>query len=160
MAAKRGGKLNKSESVQVRFDPILKLAAGLAASKERRTLSSFTEMAVEDAVKKTYVAQDEGGNPVSAWQVAQDCWSPEPALQLNSLANHYPDLLTVRERKMIAGKKFISGSSFHQDADKNIVETILTSEGWGDLCQYADDEIDFVELMARLRAVKAQRESS
>ncbi len=53
MAAKRGGKLNKSESVQVRFDPILKMAAELAAAKERRTLSSFTEMAVEDAVKKT-----------------------------------------------------------------------------------------------------------
>jgi hypothetical protein len=153
MARKRGGNLNKSEAVQVRFDPILKMAAELAALHERRTLSSYTEIAVEQAAKQSIVGRDEAGNPVSAWQVAQECWHSEPIRRLNALANSYPEVLTLQERKIIAAKKWLSGSEFHKDGDK-LIETVLTEDGWDELCQYADGEIDLNELAARLREIE------
>lgn len=151
MAAKRGGKLVKSEAVQVRFDPILKLAAELAAAKERRTLSSFTETAVEQRVHDVQVARDADGHPVNALQVARECWNAEPLVQLNNLANRYPDLLTIRERKIIDAKRLLCGSEFRQNDDGQIVENLLLEQGWGDLCRYADGHITFAELRARLR---------
>lgn len=47
-----GSKLSRSEILTVRLDPKLRFAAELAARKHRRTLSSFTEWAVEQAVKR------------------------------------------------------------------------------------------------------------
>lgn len=149
--AKKGTKLVKSESVQVRLDPILKLAAELAAAKERRTLSSFTEIAVEQRVHDVQVARDAEGRPVNALQVARECWNAEPLVQLNNLANRYPDLLTLRERKIVDAKRFFCGSEFRQDGDGRIVENLLLEQGWDDLCRYADGHITFAELHSRLK---------
>jgi len=43
-----GAKLNRSEVVYVRLDPMVHQGAQLAAARERRTLSSFVECAVEE----------------------------------------------------------------------------------------------------------------
>lgn len=160
MARKKGSKLSRTEIFNVRFDPILKMAAELAAGQDRRTLSSFVEVSVEKAVKETQVTSDGDGNPVTAWQVAQACWSPEPAIRINNLANRYPDVLTTRERKIVQGKKLLSGSAYQFDENKNLVETILTEEGWKDLCRYADDEITFDELQSALRRIHAAKSQS
>lgn len=152
MATKRrGSKLNKSENAQVRLDPILKMAAELAAARERRSLSSYIEMAVELAAKQSMVARSEGGDPVSAWDVAQECWNVESLVQLNNLATRYPDLLTIRERKIIDAKRFFCGSEFRQNDNGQIVENLLLEQGWDDLCRYADGHITFAELSARLK---------
>jgi predicted transcriptional regulator len=45
-------KLGRSEVVTIRLDPRLKFGADMAAAKCRRTLSSFTEWAIEEALKK------------------------------------------------------------------------------------------------------------
>lgn len=45
-------KLGRSEVVSIRLDPRLKFGAEIAATKCRRTLSSFTEWAIEEALKK------------------------------------------------------------------------------------------------------------
>jgi len=47
-----GSKLSRSEILTVRLDPKLRFAAELAARKHRRTLSSFAEWAIEEAVKR------------------------------------------------------------------------------------------------------------
>lgn len=47
-----GGKLSRSEVVSIRLDPRLRFGAEMAAAKCRRTLSSFTEWAIEEALKK------------------------------------------------------------------------------------------------------------
>ena len=46
-----GGKLSRSEVVSIRLDPRLRFGAEIAAAKCRRTLSSFTEWAIEEALK-------------------------------------------------------------------------------------------------------------
>ena len=47
-----GGKLSRSEIIQVRLDPKLKFGAEMAAAKCRRTISSFGEGAIEEALKR------------------------------------------------------------------------------------------------------------
>jgi len=46
-----GGKLGRSEIIQVRMTPKLKSGAEMAAAKCRRTISSFGEWAIEEALK-------------------------------------------------------------------------------------------------------------
>ena len=45
-----GGNLARSQVVTVRFDPKLKFAAEMAARQQRRTISSFIEWAVDEAL--------------------------------------------------------------------------------------------------------------
>ena len=47
-----GGKLSRSEVVSIRLDPRLRFGAKMAAAKCRRTLSSFAEWAIAEALKK------------------------------------------------------------------------------------------------------------
>ncbi len=157
MAARHGAKLNKTESVQVRFDPILKMATELAANAERRTLSSFTEMAVDRAVKEIVVARDKEGNAVNAWEVALQCWTAEPSTRLYILAKRYPDLLTIKERKII-DLFWIIEAIVDKALDRPVVEgdgrelfkSSLRFKAWDDFCQYGDDQIDGDELIKRV----------
>ena len=152
MATKKGSKLNRTEIFNVRFDPVLKMAAELAAAKERRTLSSYTEWAVEQAVKQSVVARDSDGNPVNAWDVAQECWHAEPIIRLASLDRLYPDAMTIRERKIVQAKKWIFSS------DEDLSDPMFYDEGWAALSQYADDQISFPEVVEKLRSIKANME--
>jgi len=54
-----GGKLSRSETVTVRLDPKLRYLAELAARKQRRTVSSFIEWAIEDALKRVSISEDQ-----------------------------------------------------------------------------------------------------
>lgn len=155
-AKKRGSKLNKSETVQVRFDPILKMAAGLAASRERRSLSSYIEWAVELATRQSMMARDEGGSPVSAWQVAQDCWQADAQTQLYVLSKCYPDLLTIRERKIVEAWHWVDQFMDGLSGDvAGMVKVLLIKRGWDDFCQYADDQIALEDVILRLRNLRA-----
>ncbi len=99
MTQKRGSKLNKTETVQVRFDPKLKWACELLAAKERRTLSSLVEWVMEKAVREMIITSDEG-KPITAWQVLEKSWDEETISRLTRLAITYPDLLTNTERRI------------------------------------------------------------
>lgn len=100
---KGGGRLNRSETVTVRLDPKLRYLAELAARKQRRTLSSFIEWAIEDSLQHVYV--EEGRDPqsqtpyqLSMAQVAFDVWDVDEAERFVRLALRYPDLLTYEEQ--------------------------------------------------------------
>jgi hypothetical protein len=94
-----GGKLARTETVQVRLDPKLRFAADLAAAKERRTLSSFIEWAVERAVQNVSVTINKEGNPVSAATVIDKVWDADTSDRFVNLAWHYPELLTHDEQR-------------------------------------------------------------
>lgn len=95
--AKRGSKMVKSEALQVRFDPILKWAAEIAAGRERRSLSSFLEWSTERLVKELPVVI-KNGREITAWQIAEECWHPDPIWRLVRLASDYPETLTFDDR--------------------------------------------------------------
>jgi len=154
MATKRGSKLNKSETVQVRFDPVLKMAAELAAGKERRSLSSLIEWAVEMAAKQVVIKENHEGNQVTAWQVAQECWQSDPIQRIRALANHYPDLLTIRERKIIEGMKLVDTVVTEKDYEADTLKLLLMEYGQEYFIKFADDEITISELSMELHQLK------
>src|SRR5262249_12464024 len=100
---KGGGRLNRSETVTVRLDPKLRYLAELAARKQRRTLSSFIEWAIEDSLQRVYVEegrdlQSQTPYQLSLAQVAFEMWDVDEAERFVRLALRYPDLLTYEEQ--------------------------------------------------------------
>jgi hypothetical protein len=92
----RGGKL-RSETVTVRLDPKLRYLAELAARKQRRTLSSFIEWAIEHAL--LFVPVAEGPNwSTNIGEIDEKLWDVEDADRFAKLALQYPDLLTHHEQ--------------------------------------------------------------
>lgn len=96
-----GGKLSRSETVTVRLDPKLRYLAELAARKQRRTLSSFIEWAIEDSLGHVQIYDGTGYNndhDISVGQEAVHLWDVDEADRFAKLAVRYPDLLTHDEQ--------------------------------------------------------------
>jgi hypothetical protein len=104
MAAKKkggGGKLSRSEIVTVRLDPKLRFAAELAARKQRRTLSSFIEWAIDEATDRIEVTPPTSGHPgFTVLDALERIWDVEEADRMVNLALMYPQLLTFEEEKV------------------------------------------------------------
>lgn len=94
-----GGKLSRSETISVRLDPKLRFAAELAARKQRRTLSSFIEWAVEEAVGRVEIYSDQSSR-TSAHDASQQVWDVDEADRFAKLALRFPLLLTHDEEKL------------------------------------------------------------
>lgn len=101
MAAKKkgaGGKLSRSEIVTVRLDPKLRFAAELVARKQRRTLSSFVEWAIEKAVSEEVVRPlTSDGSGDTALEAMARVWDVEEADRFIKFAENYPELLNYDE---------------------------------------------------------------
>lgn len=89
-----GGKLARSEVITVRLDPRLRFGAELAAWKQRRTLSSFVEWAVEEALWRVDVGES------SIRDVLEAVWDVDEADRLAKLGLHFPQLLTHEEERL------------------------------------------------------------
>jgi hypothetical protein len=95
-----GGKLVRTEIVTVRFDPKLRYLAELAARKQRRTVSSFIEWAVEDALTRVVLLYDfgPGATDRTVASETEKLWDVDEADRFLKLAMSYPDLLTHDEQ--------------------------------------------------------------
>ena len=93
---KAGRSLTRSEVITVRLDSKLRYVAELAARKQRRTLSSFIEWAVEHGLLDVQLSSNE--NAKSAWNDADSLWDVDEADRFVKLALKYPDLLTHDEQ--------------------------------------------------------------
>ena len=95
-----GSELSRSATVTVRLDPKLRYLAGLAARKQRRTLSSFIEWSIEESLKHVALRDyDEHGKdsaPISGQ--AEKLWDVDEADRFVKLAMSYPELLNHHEQ--------------------------------------------------------------
>jgi hypothetical protein len=91
-----GGKLARSEVITIRLDPRLRFGAELAAAKHRRTLSSFAEWAIEEALKETKV----GDKDESAYEVMQKAWDIDEGWRFYKYAKKCSRLLKPNEEKL------------------------------------------------------------
>ncbi len=106
-----GGKLSRSEVVTVRLDPKLRYLAELAARKQRRTLSSFIEWAIEQSLAdvrltETSTVADEGPK---LWDVDECDRFIKLALHDESLLNYREQLLWKRIKEH-GGAAILSGN--------------------------------------------------
>jgi hypothetical protein len=92
-----GGKLSRSETVTVRLDPKLRYLAELAARKQRRTVSSFIEWAIEDTFSRI-ILHEHGDFSRSLADEAAELWDVDEPDRFAHLAIKHPDLLTHYEQ--------------------------------------------------------------
>jgi hypothetical protein len=96
-------KLRRTETIGFRLEPKLRFAAELAARKQRRSLSSFIEWAVEEAVKKVALKTYESSNfnepdrDETAYDAINLAWDVDEADRFAKLAFNYPFLLDHEE---------------------------------------------------------------
>jgi len=98
---RRGSKLNRTEIVTIRLDPRLRYLTELAARKQRRTVSSFIEWAIEQMLNEVMLQEDYSGGgstTVSVREEASRLWDVDEPDRLVRLATFYPDLLTHEEQ--------------------------------------------------------------
>ena len=93
----RGAKLPKSEITTVRLDPKLRYLAELAARKQRRSLSSFIEWAIEDALMRFPLKEGENWQRTVLGE-AETLWDVDAADRFVKLALNFPELLTHDEQ--------------------------------------------------------------
>jgi len=94
-----GSKLSRSEIIQVRLDPKLRLAVELAARRQRRTVSSFVEWAVDQSVKSE-VFTSERGIDLTIQEATERIWDVDEADRFINLATTFPTFLTHDEEKL------------------------------------------------------------
>jgi hypothetical protein len=91
-----GGRLSRSETVTVRLDPKLRYLAELAARKQRRTLSSFIEWAIEENLKNLYLEERDDAPSIASQ--AANLWDVDEPDRFAKLAFRYPQMLTHDEQ--------------------------------------------------------------
>jgi hypothetical protein len=98
---KGGENKRKSKVVTVRLDPKLKYLAELAARRQRRTLSSFIEWAVEDSLARLHPAYDLHGEAQPTFaDKASALWDVDESDRFAKLALNYPELLDHEEQRI------------------------------------------------------------
>ncbi|WP_454903344.1 hypothetical protein [Variovorax gossypii] len=99
---KTASRLTRSETVTVRLDPQLRYLAELAARKQRRSLSSYIEWAVEISLKDVRLHEGTGYNGDESITVAEEAaklWDVDESERFIKLAISYPALLTQEEQE-------------------------------------------------------------
>jgi hypothetical protein len=91
-----GGKLSRTETVTVRLDPKLRYLAELASRKQRRTLSSFIEWAVQDSLERIWLRESDSTSSIA--DETNRLWDVDDADRFAKLALRYPDMLTHDEQ--------------------------------------------------------------
>jgi hypothetical protein len=92
-----GGKLSRTETVTVRLDPKLRYLAELAARLHRRTLSSYIEWSIKEALDSEALRNNEGIRDTIGTE-AEFLWDVDDADRFAKLALRYPHLLTHEEQ--------------------------------------------------------------
>ena len=97
-----GSKLSRSETVTVRLDPKLRYLAELASRKQRRTVSSFIEWAIEDSLQRIIIhtrdPEVNGDCDISIADHAWYLWDVDDPDRFVKLASRYQELLTHDEQ--------------------------------------------------------------
>lgn len=153
MAKRRQGRMAKTQTVPVRLDPVLKWAAELAAGKERRSLNSFIEWAVEQAVKRVVVAGDETLK-ATAWEIANICWHFQPLMRIKILAKTQPGALTVKEKSIFQAMYLLN-----LDEHRYAVDLYADSDLWDAFDLFGAEGLSFQELTGRFTDAEAKIEA-
>jgi hypothetical protein len=86
----------RSETVSLRLDPTRRFLAEVAAHSQRRSLSSFIDQAVEEALIRIYLVDARAAGkavPSSMSELSAELWDPDEAIRFAKLAFEYPELL-------------------------------------------------------------------
>lgn len=141
-----GGKLTRSETVTVRLDPKLRYLADLAARKQRRTLSSYIEWAIEDSLGRTNLYSS---GDTSLADESANLWDVDEVDRFAKLALRHPDLLTHEEQvrwKLVRengwlwrGRYAGNDKKWTWDVEESSLMFERLRQHWSEFCAAADN---------------------
>ena len=147
---KKGGKLSRTEVVQVRLSARLRYGTEIAARAKKRTLSSLIEWSVENSLNDINVSQlvdkklftDKGKSPPQVLpELLSAVWHIDEAVRFTRLARAAPLLLSSEEELIW---DFICNEPlFWKDPPRTSMRrpfTKLISAMWGELQDYVYSE--------------------
>lgn len=114
-----GSKLNRSEVISIRLDPKLSYLCEIAARSQRRTKSSFIEKAIERALRKEQITNNETSLTISS--LDDLLWDVEEADRVCKLAVNFHNLLSYEEQRIWKHLRKIS-RYWLERPDKTILE--------------------------------------
>jgi len=88
-------KIPKPEIYGIRFDPMIKYLAEIAARKEHRTLANFIQFTLVQALEQVKLGH---GTVMSE---SYKLWDIDEHDRLKKLAKYYPELVTFEERELL-----------------------------------------------------------
>ena len=109
-----GGKLSRSEVVTVRLDPKLGCLADIVARKQRRTLSSFIEWAIEESL-----AREKLKGSSTAMESSLALWDVDECDRFVKLALFDEGLLSYRNRSFGSSSKIKEILEYAQGAEED-----------------------------------------
>jgi hypothetical protein len=119
-----GGSRNvRSDSVTVRLEPRIRYFAELASRIDRRTLSSFVEQAIADAITRKIIRvnpRDPKDPQVRSLMEQTELWDVFEPDRFVKLALHHPELLTHHEQivwKLIQENEVVWKHQYDNDGD-------------------------------------------
>ena len=142
-----GGKLTRSETVTVRLDPRLRYLAELGALKQRRTLSSFIEWAIENGLSQVSLSAPGPNEAITVADEAVRLWDVDAPDRFVKLALHYPDLLTHEEQKRWklvreTGSLWLGGVIGKNPDPEKLVNMAALRQAWAEVCAVARGDED------------------
>lgn len=132
----------RTEVFAMRLDPKLKYLAEIAARKQRRSLANFVEWAIEHALTRVRLVEQElDSRSETVAEAAWKLWALDDVGRLIKLAANYPDLLSYDEQvvwQVISehsayNKKMKRVIRFKQN---NIVDEDLVRNCWQEIKGY------------------------
>ena len=142
-----GGKLARSETVTVRLDPKLRYLAEIAARKQRRTLSSFIEWAVEESLSTVNLVEEDGDDEdsyrhsLSVWSASDCLWDVDEADRFVKLATQFHGLMTYEEQAIWKSINEETCLFLPQPQGAKTLQRDLLKLIWENLQAYANKEI-------------------
>ncbi len=146
-----GGKLNRNQTVTVRLDERLRYLAELAARHQRRTLSSFIEWAIEEALDKVDLGIDPSDESrVTLATAGWALWDVDEADRMVKLATQEPTLLNYEEQILWKLIKETPGLWIKERTNSlgnrvylfNDLDKDKLREHWADLQKAASGDLD------------------
>jgi hypothetical protein len=129
-----GAKLSRSEVVTIRLDPKTRYLAELAARKQRRTLSSFIEWAIEQSLKEVVLTEN-----FSIADKAHDLWDVDECERFVKLALQDENLLNYHEQvlwKHLQTEQVVEISKHHR-----YIDVLRLRDQWAQLKSAAEGKV-------------------
>jgi len=156
---KKGNRLARTETVQVRFDPRMRYSLELASRLQRRSVSSFVECAADAYLASVVVDVDpafssRSTSELSLKQLVDQLWDVDEIVRFVRLAQIAPKLLTYEEEliwRFIASTAcfWIRGEDGEPSINIKLVRLL-----WSELLAFANNgSFDFQELTDKTEVI-------
>ena len=150
----------RTEALAMRLDPQIKYMAELVSRQERRSLTSFVEWAIDQALREVRLNVE--GVDVPAAQAMDRLWDIDGAERLRKLSERCPNLLNYEEHRLmhLVVNFMTDGAKPLRFTNGGEINWSLVKACWQQLKDYVPEGVDTKEnLVASLRLAQQENKT-